>query len=894
LDSGAGVAFPRDEPERSIVKGEQWERAGEILEIAISLAAKQQEKYLSEACAGDAELLSEVKSLLASHEKAGSRFLNVGASPIGEPAKKKPRTGVSIGQRIGPYLVTEQIGHGGMGEVFAAVRADGQYEKKVALKLVRSGYDTASVVERFRNERQILASLDHPNIARLLDGGTTDDGIPYLVMELVEGIPIDAYCRARKFSVHEELQLFRQVCSAVQYAHQHLVIHRDIKPSNILVTKEGQPKLLDFGIAKILDATGSTEATQLRPMTPEFASPEQVKGETITTATDVYSLGVVLYELLTGRSPYRVDKRAPAKLAEAITHDEPERPSTAVGRGKTAFSDESAKKQAGEEGSAPPEGSIPQLQRRLRGDLDFILLKALRKEPEKRYGSVEQFAEDICRHLEKMPVSARKGTWSYRAGKFVRRHRAGVTAGVLVLTTIVTGVAATLREARIAEANRKRAEARFNDVRKLANSLIFEVHDSIRQLPGATAARELIAERAQQYLDSLAQQSSDPSLLRDLAVAYEKLASVQGSNIDANLGHSSRSLQNYRKAVELLTKCASLEPQNPENARMLAGGYRNLSQALSQTGDSQGSSDAAVKAIEIIEPLAKSYPQNADIQYELGNAYERSGGVFSERNELNRASEMYARSLAVYQQLAASDPANPRYQPQVSFAHKHIGSILAVQRNFGPALEHYHAALEIDEKNLSRDPENAQARYNITFTYSDTGWILNQQGDFDGALRYYEKALKIREALVASDLQDTRARRGLANIYNYMGGIFLNKGDLARSLRSYRNALAIRQSLFGKDPANENLRFEVAETQARMGRAYVYEALRTGTKRSEAENLCRTGTDWEKKALPVFLERRAKGRLAGAEMDMPGILQEEIDKCARIARETRSKAGAAH
>ncbi len=308
---------------------ERWQQIRGVFDHVASMPPAEREAYLNQTCGRDADLRHEVESLLESDHQAGEAFLNTPAINLASRRELAPSR---VGRRIGSYDILEVIGRGGMGEVYRARRADGQYEKQVAIKLVRGGYDTASVLERFRHERQILASLDHPNIARLLDGGTTEEGIPYLVMELIEGTPIDQYCDAHKSNVNQRLRLFVQVCAAVQYAHQRLVIHRDIKPGNILVTKEGVPKLLDFGIAKILDVTGGdpTVATIAGPMTPEYASPEQIRGEAITTATDVYSLGVVLYQLLTGRSPYSKNTSVPHELARAICELEPERPSTVI------------------------------------------------------------------------------------------------------------------------------------------------------------------------------------------------------------------------------------------------------------------------------------------------------------------------------------------------------------------------------------------------------------------------------------------------------------------------------------------------------------------------------------------------------------------------------------
>src|ERR1700722_4261832 len=309
---------------------ERWQQIREVFDRAVSLPSEERAAYLDTVCAQDSDLRHEVESLLFADDHAGTGFLNSPAVNLTLPGPN--RAASRAGSRIGASNILEEIGCGGRGEVCRASRADGQYEKEVAIKVVRGGYDTAAVLDRFRHERQILASLDHPNIARLLDGGTTEEGIPYLVMELIEGTPIDQYCTAQRLNVSERLRLFLEVCSAVQYAHQHLVIHRDIKPGNILVTKEGIPKLLDFGIAKILDPASGSESTISGPMTPEYASPEQIRNEPITTASDVYSLGVVLYQLVAGRSPYATKARTAHEFARAICELEPERPSTMISK----------------------------------------------------------------------------------------------------------------------------------------------------------------------------------------------------------------------------------------------------------------------------------------------------------------------------------------------------------------------------------------------------------------------------------------------------------------------------------------------------------------------------------------------------------------------------------
>jgi serine/threonine protein kinase len=523
------------------MKAEVWQRVREILDQAIATDVSERSLYLDQACNGDSELRSEVESLLRSHDDAGSVFLKNPAADLkaAVATAAAPAHG-RIGRRIGAYEIVEEIGHGGMGEVYRAVRADGQFTQQVAIKLVRAGMDAPTILERFRNERQILASLDNPNIARLYDGGTTPDGIPYLVMELIEGTPIDEYCAKSRLEIPARLSLFLQICSAVQYAHQRLVIHRDIKPGNILVTAQGVPKLLDFGIAKILDRAAGTETTLLRPMTPEYASPEQIRGESITTASDVYSLGVVFYRLLTGRSPYPEKTRSPLEFAKAICELEPERPSTVFVKALRVADDTSA-------ATLRTAAKSVKRRRALAGDLDNIVLKALRKESDRRYASAEQMAEDIRRHLAGLTVTATPDSVTYRAGKFVRRHTLAMTATGLILVAIAGGVAATLREARIAAANQRRAEKRFDDVRRLANSLMFEIDDSIQDLPGATGARRLLIARSLEYLDSLSHESGgDLSLERELAAAYARLGDLQvyRNGVDETTG----AIASYQKA----------------------------------------------------------------------------------------------------------------------------------------------------------------------------------------------------------------------------------------------------------------------------------------------------------------------------------------------------------
>ncbi|MGI8436047.1 MAG: protein kinase domain-containing protein [Chthoniobacterales bacterium] len=476
----------------------------DLFEAAVELGEPERTKFLEQKCAEDCELRTEVESLLASDQLA-SQFIE-------EPLLSAPRellaeSGDDLsGRKFGAYQILREIGRGGLGTVFLAERADAEYRKEVAIKLVRRGLDTEDILQRFRHERQILAQLDHPNIARLLDGGTSDDGRPFFVMEYVRGATLLQYCETQKLDRNARLELFREVCGAVSYAHRNLVIHRDLKPSNILVTEDGVPKLLDFGIAKLL--TADTEFTQtipaLRVMTPEYASPEQVKGGKITTSSDVYSLGVLLYELLTGQKPYRLTSLSVQDLESAIIDQIPERPSAAL------LSDQKSEIKD---------------QKSLTGDLDNIILMALRKEPERRYPTVERFSEDIRRHLAGLPVSARKAVLSYRAQKFIQRHKTGVAAVAAIVLLSLAGVAGILRQSKIARQERDNA--------RVANATTQRVNQFLQRLLGSANPDRMGRDvKVVQVLDAASATleidlASDPAILAQahltIAKAYSQL-----------------------------------------------------------------------------------------------------------------------------------------------------------------------------------------------------------------------------------------------------------------------------------------------------------------------------------------------------------------------------------
>ncbi len=879
---------------------ERWARIEQLCQEALERSEEQQAAFLESACGADQELRRGVESLLA-HRRHAESFIEVPAMHMAARAlaaehnNGTTETSRQIGRLISNYRIVEKVASGGMGDVYRAVRADGTYDKEVAIKLLQGARSSDFFLARFQNERQILADLDHPNIARLLDGGTTEEGLPYLVMEYIRGLPIDDFCAQKKLDTRERLALFRNVCSAVQYAHQNLVIHRDLKPSNILVTPEGVPKLLDFGIAKILSPQPGEEnlqqtVTMLRLMTPDYASPEQVRNGPISTASDVYSLGVILYVLLTGRSPYRVNTGSPQEMMQAICNTEPERPSTAAMLGRASAGPDQL--QPFSSGPAPQqeEAKRQKLRKVLAGDLDNIVLKALRKEPQRRYSSIEQFSEDIRHYLIGLPVLAHKDTFGYRAGKFIRRHKLGVAAVTLLVLSLAGGLLATLWQARIARAERARAERRFNDVRKLANSLIFEVHDSIKALPGATAARKVIVQQAQEYLDSLASESaSDPSLLRELAAAYTRLANVLGDPRDANLGNSEQAMKDYSRAIELREAIAAISP-SPDSQRELAESYLPLADLLRDSGQLQAGLAYIDKAIAILQTLAAANPGDQKIQSALAKALEAKAGNLAVSAKWPEVLTNYQKALEIYEHLLQLDPKNALYLTNVCFAHKHVGAVLGMQKQLQAALDHYQVALAIDEARIKADPENANIRYAITFTYNDIGYYLGEQGKIDEALDSYRKSVAIRSQLVAADPNDTRARGGLANNYSNMAWLLLKRHDFEAALENYKQALSLRQKLSQQDPTNELKQAQKAVAQAGVGYTYFQMAFygQTGLQRRAA--LCREGRFRAQQALPGLQQH--KKQLHGEEANFIDLLQQSLGRCQELRAPGQTADGA--
>jgi serine/threonine protein kinase len=819
-------AIPASNGGASTVAKTRYARLREIYLQANELPAGEQTALIGRVCGDDSELRSEVEKLLRLRRDADN-FLETSALEAIQAASRQAIADSSIGTIVGNYRLEREIGRGGMGRVYLASRADGAFEQRVAVKLIRRGMDSDAVLRRFHREQQILAGLEHPFIARLIDGGVTAaENLPYLVMEYVEGMSLDEFLRTNDLPLPARLKLFRQICQAIEYAHSRLIVHRDLKPSNILITKNGTPKLLDFGIAKILGQSSDAGETQtgMFAFTPSYAAPEQVRGETLTTAADVYSLGVILYEMLTGARPYSLENGNLSQIIQIVGEVEPLPPSIAdCGLRIADLNVKSKYHLSDNKNGTNPQSTAGRIENRnrrrnnpqLKGDLDNIVLKALKKEPARRYKSVEQLSEDVRRHVVGLPVVARPDTFSYRTGKFVRRNRVGVAAAVFVLLAFSVGAATTLWQARIAQVERIRGERRFDDVRQLANSFLFEINDEIERSP--IRARELVVRRGVEYLDRLADESgTDSALQTELANGYERIGAVQGALFKSNLGNLQGALESYNKSLRLRQAIYNYDTNNIAAGLQLAVGYRSVGETLMTTGDSAAAIENHRRAVRLIEELQAIAPQNAEIRLQLAKSLAMLGQSILRVGDLDEVLRCYTRSREIFQTLAAEHPTDFRRQKSLSVILSYLGYVRLQTGERAEALRLYEDALAIAVQFQQRDANSAEARGNLSQMHWSMGVTLRDLNRIDESLTHLERALALQLALVEQDPANVGERNALADCYLEFGNSQGINKQFAAAIETFAKAIAGYETVAAADRQNTSARRQINYTKRHL------------------------------------------------------------------------------
>lgn len=819
---------------------------------ALDLPLERRAAFLESACGGNQALRDDVQSLLDSD--VGDE--GVAIAEIIEDAARDLEAVSLVGSRIGAYRIIRELGFGGMGAVYLAERADEQFRKLVAMKLIRHGMQAANLLDRFYAERQILAQFDHPNIARLLDGGTAPDGRPYLVMEYVAGKPLVTYCREQNCSIEEKCSLFLLVCDAVAYAHRNLVVHRDLKPGNVLVSSDGVPKLLDFGVAKLLapdlsHSQRSTTMTANQMMTPDYASPEQVMGKVVTTSTDVYSLGAVLFELLTGKKPHNLTDYSGDEIMRVVCERPIERPSSVV---------DGAQSHA------------------LSGDLDNIVLMAMRKEPERRYATVEQFSEDVRRYLTGRPVIARDDTIRYRAFKFMRRNRLAVLAATLVSLSLVGGIVVAESQARraeyarqiaeqhrqVAEQERARAEAerrtadqehtvagreRDNAVRErdraeknaraaemerakaekrlgqlvaLANQSLIGIHNRLQNYPGMVPVRRELVVSTLAYLDGVSKEAGEDRELRSaIALAYSRMGDLQGYPLRPNLNDREGAIKSYEKAARLLE--ANLTAREDPDTRIewmsMQSRWADIEAAIGRTLDGLARNERNMPFAESI--AAKPFP-SIRIATRISQVYSSYVTMLA-ANRDQLAMKVATTALAFAEKAHNQYPTDGNVMHAVSEAHSDLGRAFWLAGEVTSTLQQYRRAMEIRESLSKSRPGDIVLKRSWMLAAAHVGDTLGNPLMFDtandpaGAVDVYRTVLRIAREIHAADPKEPLGRRDLSAALTRTGIVMAAPTFRQESIRLFEEAIGLLNDLQKGAPADQNYALDLATCHEYLG-----------------------------------------------------------------------------
>jgi tetratricopeptide (TPR) repeat protein len=762
---------------------ERFRRLATWFEAALRLPpGGERENYVAEITAGDGALREDLERLLESDFEVQ-----------GHASSVLPRL-----PRFGAYQARNLLGAGGMGAVYLATREDGELRHQAAVKVASAVLWSPALDERFRRERQILAELQHPHIARFLDGGITGDGAPYLVMEYVVGERIDAWCQRHQLSNPERLALFLKVCGAVSYAHQKLIVHRDLKPSNILVSEDGEPHLLDFGVARTLEpaAAGDGQSTLTSGLfaTPLYASPEVLRGEMPGVGCDVYSLGVLLYELLSGRRPFDGANLPPAKIVEQVLESDPAPVSAAV--------------------------DDPALKRQLRGDLDAVTAKALAKQPSERYLSVEQMAEDVRRYLAGYPVEAAPVSAWRRALKFLARNKARAGAVVLIVFALVAGLIGTTWQARVARDSRVASDRRFNQARELARYLVFDLQTSVGDLPGSTPLRAEMVSRSLAYLDRLAaEKSNDEELRVELARGYLQLADVLGNPFRPNIGEPARAKENYRKVIAILTPIAAKSPDNREARLFLAGAQLNLGRSIGFGGASTEGRDLVRSATAEFGQLAARWPSDFTVHSRAAVAYFSYAQSLSIQqgyvatNNIAPALEAIRQSTVQARAALALKPGDLDMVRQLSSSYKTLGDLTELHDRPG-ATQYFRTSLAALDQLSARDRESLATLGTRSSALLGLGWNLGNLGNYSESLAALEEARQIRDRLSDQDPKNIQALYFRTIPLRDLAIVHQMAGHARESFNAFLADVAVLSRLIEQSPSNLTHRFSKAELES--------------------------------------------------------------------------------
>lgn len=883
----------------------RWEAVRELVAEALDLDGPAREALLERKASGDQGLLREVRELLELESRAERIFA---AADRTRGAANEP---LNPGTRIERWRLERKLGEGGMGVVWLAQREDtGQ---RVALKLLHLPLLTVSARRRFDVEQRALARLEHPGITRLIDGGVSASGVPFLATEWVDGPTLNAWCDERRLCLDARVRLFIDVCAAVHAAHQRLVVHGDIKPSNVLVSREGCVKLCDFGIARLLDADdASTTRSAVRALTPRHASPEQIHGDPVTTASDVYSLGALLYELLCGVAAHDAPTRSTAELERLVCEQVPLRPSAV----------------AAQASAAARSTDRGELARALRGDLDAIAMQCLAKDPQARYASAAALADDLRRHLRHEPVRARPEALAYVARRFVRRHRLPVALAGLALVALVAGTLVALdqaREAREAERReaqaRAQAEERYAAVRKLATVLVFDAHDSIRNLPGSTAARELLADAAAQQLDQLARGAAgERELERELARAYVRLGDALGRPVEANLGRTSESRARYETALEfadrdendlalrawtrtqladlllyesrtddasaLYEKALALRQQLGERAPhewstnpTLGYLHGQLTDVRTRQGHLEEAAQHAQAALEFAERALDQQPLESAWIEGLAMCLQRLASLALARREIDTASSLLERASATIQPLAARSGASARVRQRAAqIAGEHGLALARAGRRDEARASHEHA-VELHRSLLAVDPQSAAFRDDLAVALRRLGALEAGAGQAERALALLSEALELTRVNRDLDAQSAKAARAFAVAADELGGVLAKLERDAEAIASHEQSLAIFAALATQSPDDASAQRGHAVACSMLAQARATAARRGSTPPESRTALLAEARAGFVQALNIVEQLAATGRLAPSDSGVPDYLRRQLAAC---------------